>query len=393
MGTGRRRRDQLPQHRRHKASKRGYVSLGGFQHYTGPWPDADRPAPPGTEAEYNRLLMLWIAGGRKGLPARSAEGGRGVTVADVAGRWAESCRREYTKDRGDGKGDRPTSYADKCRRVAARVAAIAGAMPAEEFNADAMKVIRDYWTQTGCSRKTVNQYCQMVRLIFGWAADEARLISDRPWHALAVVRPLRKGRAGAKDRPRVRAASEGVLEAVLAAVKDRMVRDMVRLAALCSMRPGEVRMMRLAEVDRDSETVRSSGVWLYRPTVYKTMHEDEDAGRVVPIGPKAQAILKPYLDRAGRYRHRRGFVFLNRYGNPFDHSYFARKLLEARRRAGIEDRVTPNVARHVGATRLRAAYGLDVAQIVLGHKDSRTTERWYAELPLEKAIQAAKESG
>ena len=66
------------------------------------------------------------------------------------------------------------------------------------------------------------------------------------------------------------------------------VRAMVELQRATGMRPGEVRYMTPAEIDR------SGPVWVYRPRSHKTAYR----GRVrfVWLGPRGQAILAPLLD-------------------------------------------------------------------------------------------------
>src|SRR5262245_6271529 len=63
---------------------------------------------------------------------------------------------------------------------------------------------------------------------------------------------------------------------------------MVELQRLTGMRPGEVRSLRPIDVER------SENVWLYRPSRHKTQWRGKE--RVVAIGPKAQAVLAPFLD-------------------------------------------------------------------------------------------------
>lgn len=57
------------------------------------------------------------------------------------------------------------------------------------------------------------------------------------------------------------------------------------------MRPGEACGLRFAEVDRAGD------VWLYRPAEHKTAYRGK--GRVIPIGPKARALLLAFLLRDG----------------------------------------------------------------------------------------------
>ena len=64
---------------------------------------------------------------------------------------------------------------------------------------------------------------------------------------------------------------------------------MIQLKLATGMRPGEVRLMRMGDIDI------SGDVWEYRPQEHKTEHHGKQ--RVIAIGPKAQAILGKYLDR------------------------------------------------------------------------------------------------
>src|SRR5262249_4474381 len=65
---------------------------------------------------------------------------------------------------------------------------------------------------------------------------------------------------------------------------------MVRLQLLCGMRPGEVCQVRPCDL-----TMRTDGVWAFRPIQHKTAHVGKV--RTVFIGPEGQQILRPYLDR------------------------------------------------------------------------------------------------
>ena len=62
---------------------------------------------------------------------------------------------------------------------------------------------------------------------------------------------------------------------------------MIQLQDLTGMRPGEVMALRTGDLDRSGE------VWVYRPARHKT--QDKGFARAIPIGPKAQAVLAPWL--------------------------------------------------------------------------------------------------
>ncbi len=56
------------------------------------------------------------------------------------------------------------------------------------------------------------------------------------------------------------------------------------------------------------------------------------------------------------------------------------------------DRWTPNGLRHLAATAIRARFGVEAAQAVLGHSDVKTTQI-YAEVDMSTADRVAAEMG
>jgi integrase len=106
---------------------------------------------------------------------------------------------------------------------------------------------------------------------------------------LDTIEGLRAGRSKAKETPRVLPVLRGVVEQTVAVVTPTLA-DMVRLQLETGMRPGEVCAMRGIDIDM------SAPVWLYRPGRHKTEHHGHV--RVVPLGPKAQEIVRRHLKTA-----------------------------------------------------------------------------------------------
>jgi integrase/recombinase XerD len=100
--------------------------------------------------------------------------------------------------------------------------------------------------------------------------------------------------------------------------------------------------------------------------------------RVVPVGSKAVAALKRYLE-AGRPRlvtpRTPANVFLTRRGTPFAPVTLWLRLKKRARWAGIQRNITPHMLRHSFATHL-LEHGADlrVIQELLGHASISTTE-------------------
>lgn len=70
---------------------------------------------------------------------------------------------------------------------------------------------------------------------------------------------------------------------------------------------------------------------------------------------------------------------------------YARAIKRAALRAGVEH-WSPNRLRHTAATEIRAHFGLEQAQAVLGHSAARTTEI-YAEKNLAASAEVARQLG
>jgi integrase len=166
------------------------------------------------------------------------------------------------------------------------------------------------------------------------------------------------------------------------------------------MRPCEVVIMRPCDIER-----REGKTWVYRPDSHKTEHHGIQ--RAVFLGPQAQEIVKPFLDRApaaylfspreavegylrqaGRkIKHARS----RRPGERYKVSSYDRAIANACARTGVPH-WAPNQLRHTRATELRKEYGLDTARAVLGHTSHTVTEV-YAELDNAKAAEVMERLG
>ena len=134
------------------------------------------------------------------------------------------------------------------------------------------------------------------------------------------------------------------------------------------------------------------------------------------LGPRAQEVLRPWLERdagvvllraggdlglelpaapparpsaeAGGGREPR--VLKLRPGLKYTRHSYRVAVQRACKRAGIPA-WSPRQLRHTRATMIRQAYGLEAAKAVLGHADTKITEI-YAERDLELAMQVMRES-
>src|SRR5262245_36675452 len=177
---------------------------------------------------------------------------------------------------------------------------------------------------------------------------------------------------------------------------------MIQLQRRTGMRSGEVCSMRTIDVDATGK------VWAYTPASHKTEHHGRE--RRVHLGPRAQAVLRPWL-RADLTAHlfqpreaeaeRRARMCLLRKskvqpsqavrrkirprkspGESYDAAAYGRSITYAIKAAN-KARATrgespvphwhPHQLRHNAATLLRKEFGLDVARAVLGHSSPAVT--------------------
>ncbi|MBV8990081.1 MAG: site-specific tyrosine recombinase XerD [Solirubrobacterales bacterium] len=132
----------------------------------------------------------------------------------------------------------------------------------------------------------------------------------------------------------------------------------------CGLRASEAIALELSELDLDGAILRARG---------KGSKE-----RIVPIGSKAIAAMKAYLERA-RPRlvglRDEPHVFVNLRGGGLSRQGLYKIVQRHARSAGLEHRMSPHTLRHTFATHLLAG-GCDLRSLqeMLGHADIGTTQ-------------------
>jgi integrase len=454
---------QNPSLRRHPAAKQGVVRLSGHDHYLGAWHTHLKQPPRPVRDEYDRLIALWVAGGRRPLAA-SADG---PTVNELIVAYVEHTQTYYR--RADGT---QTTEVKNVRLALRPLRALFGDTAAADFDGPALEAVRDRMAADGRCRGRVNKDVGRIRRMFKWSAAKGRA-PLATYQLLQTVEGWRAGRSPARETAPVTPVDDLTVELTVPFLTAPL-RAMVRLQGLTGMRPGEVCGMTAESIERTPD------LWYYRPAQHKTAHHGRR--RVVPLGPRARALLAPFLDGAGGHlfspsravaqsrverRSRRKTPVYPSEGNqrkarpkrqPGDRyaaaTYAGRVALAARkaaaarlashrpdlsppvaaasaawaaaeaayRRAAVADRPRllglrrdaerafraaladacgtagwpdswhPNQIRHARGTELRQLYGLEGAQVVLGHARADVTQI-YAERDLALAERIAREVG
>lgn len=375
---------KVPSLRVHKASGRAFVELNHRRIYLGPHGE------PETQERYHATIAEWIANGRR-LPVDPNQ----VTVTEVCLAYWEHAQEYY-------RGSKRTL--DNIRTVIRDVRELYGRQPAMAFGPLALKAVRRKWVDKKLARRTVNSYTGDVKRIFKWAASN-EMIPPSTFHGLQTVDGLRKGRSMAKETGPVLPVPEKHINAVKGHVP-RQVWALIQLQVLTGARPGELLTLKRADIDT------SGTVWLAKVDNHKTSYLDQS--RTLYFGPKAQAVLRDFLVRpndaylfspreaeaerhARAESHRRPNQKPNppkstrTVGNHFTTDSY-RHAIERGCKKARAPKWTPHRLRHNAATFIRREFGLEAAQVILGHSRADITQV-YAERDEAKAIEVIAEVG
>jgi integrase len=385
-----------PSYRLHRARNLAVVTIDGKNHYLGLY------GSPESHEKYARLIAEWRANRRHLLPSTTAgpAADRTLTRNELILAYWRHVEGYYVRD------GRPTSEQDNIRQALRFVRRAYGSTPAVNFGPVALKNVRQGMIDAGRSRKLINKDVNRIRQMFGWAV-ESELLPVQVHQALKRGKGLRRGRSAARETGPVEPVSEAAIRAVLPHLSPQ-VAARVQLQHFCGARPQEVVAIRPCEVTTGGD------VWLYQPRSHKTAHLGR--GKVIVLGPKAQEMLRPWLDsdpesycfvpaetsawNYRRLRRREDSYVLPRGkaeepkrapGRKYTRHSYRVAVQRACRRAGIPA-WSPRQPRHTRATLIRQAYELEAAKAVLGHADTKITEI-YAERDLELAVKIMREIG
>jgi integrase len=409
----------IPTYRKHGASGQAVVNICGKTIYLGPH---------GSKAsirEYDRVIAEWLARGRAPEPTVETS----ISLNVLCARYLQYAIGYYQKN------GRCTKVVPGIKSVIRYLREWYGAEPAAEFGPVALKAIRQRMVDDGLSRRYVNDHVDRIKRMFKWGASE-QLVPHDTYQAISLVAGLRRGKSAAHETAPILPIDDTTVDATLPFLTS-VVTDMIRLQRLTGMRPAEVCSLRPCDLDR------SQDVWVYQPESHKTEHHGRS--RLIFIGPRGQEILQPYLSRdpgaccfcpteadaeRRRRQHARRVVPIGcgnrpgtnrkakpkrKPGNQYTADSYRRAIHRAcdqafphatlggrgdlndgevkeLRRWQSEHRWSPNRLRHSAATDVRKQFGLEAAQIVLGHASANVTQI-YAERDVAKGVEVARAIG
>lgn len=452
MPTKTRFRTKIPSYRRRKGYGQALVTLKDAitcrrrDYWLGEYGSAE------SREQYHRVIAAWEAGARRLPELHSADVGnvqaQGRTLNEVIAeywRWAEPY---YTR-----------SHLGIVKTVLRLMRQYYGHVSANAFGPKSLRLLREEMIRGDTnatprrkpwSRTCINLQVQRIRHVFKWAAAR-ELVPASVHQALCTLEPLRRGRSGARENPKVVPVPEHLLDGVLPYLNDQ-VRAVVELQLLTGARPGELLCLRPTDIEIDE----TQGVWTYRPEAHKNAYREKE--RVIYFGPKAQEIIGRFLANRPTNAHlfspaeaeaaRREAVTAarktplscgnrpgtNRCDDPKkkakDHyttTAYCRSIqyacdkafpppvhlaqqeketakewiarLKAEKKSQELDdwrkghRWHPHQLRHSAATLLRREFGLEAAQLTLGHASAQVTDAVYAERDRSRVMEIMRKIG
>lgn len=363
---------------------------------------------------FNRFYNKWRTDER----IRNPEAPALPTLADDFAKFMKHAHRFYVRADGSATGE-AANFEDAMRETLD----LFGTSPAAEFTVANLKESRKLMAKNGLCVNVINARVRKVRQVFRWFVSDLGL-NAMVWHALQALQPLEAGRpleVGTDEfiTPRVSEPVGPAPEAHVFAVADACpptIAAMIMFQYWTGARPGETCRIRATELDV------SGPVWLFSPSLHKTAHRKKI--RTILVGPRAQLVIAPFMTRtiggfifrpcdawderqaqrvakyapkaAGDYRswasyQARSEEKIGRGGECWNPKAYAKAIMRVCDDLNIP-RWSPNQLRHNAATRIRKAYGLDVAQVVLGHSKADVTQI-YADIDREKAVRAMEAAG
>jgi integrase len=296
-----------------------------------------------------------------------------VTVAPEGGTFRELAR-DYLGWLERVRGAKPSTLRDhrsllaepgvRARRgdheTNGRVMRALGDRPAVAITAEELEALLATVEATGASPRTVNKHRAIVSAVFEHGRRR-RGLAHNP------AAEVDKRKEPQRDSLQVFTVAE--VEAIAGTMGDDQDAELVRIAAYCGLRQGELLALRWRDVGEGAITV-SRAVSAGEMTGTKSHRV-----RFVPLIPKAAHALAR-LKARGDFTGDADLVFPNWRGRPMDGGALTRRFKLARDNAGARSLRFHDLRHTFGS--LLAQDGVDAVSIqaAMGHADLATTQRY-----------------
>lgn len=386
------------------SSGQARVTINGKTHYCGRWGSAE------AYARYAELLREWQDNDGKVVEPVPHAGQVHLKVRDLFRQFLD-----YVDGSGRyRKNGKPTQQRSMFALIGRELGEFAGHLPVTKVTEATLVSWRDQIERNPeLTRRGINRKIQAALQVFKWG--RARGLVPKPvWADISCIEPLKRGEVGERPengRPRRAVSVEEVEQVVVHCC--RQVAAMLRLQALCGMRPGEVIAMRWSDIDKEGIDGDTTGSWLYTvPGGGKTGHHGHVTRYLLP--PAAQRILEQFpalplahifspaeamAERSERRRkerktkvqpsqQRRDREAKCNYAQVWGINEYRRHVERACERADVP-RFTPHEVRHGFVTWAANALSLSAAAAAANHRNLTTTQRYVHVRPTDALSVAA----
>jgi len=344
------RRARIPSYTLHKATGQARVRVNGRDHYLGPFGSVE------SRRMYGELIAKLASGvdidteKLKGDAAKLKAGAKiepgGYTVNELCLAFMRFAQSYYVKN------GRPTEEITCYVSAIKPLVELYGHTLVNEFGPLMLKAVRTKYVGNGWCRKYVNKSVCRVRHLFRWGVEN-ELVEAATLQKLEALSPLLAGRTEAHDYPAREPIPQEQIDAVRAKLSQRN-RDLLDLQLLTAARSGELLKLTTEMIDR------SGAIWTAKLADHKTAHHGKE--RVLYFGPQAQLILSRYL--SANPQQKLFDVRRDTYCKAIGYALEKLKL----------PHWSPHWLRHTAASRFREEFGLESAQVLLGHSKADMTQ-------------------
>jgi integrase len=275
-------KNTVPSYKLHKPSGQARVRIDGRDVYLGRYNSSE------SRQEYARVVAE--LNGSPAAPHTPQVAARSPSLNEVLVAFLRHAEQHYRRPDGT------TTNELKEYRLAMRpLRRLYGHTAAAGFGPIALQAVRAEMVRAGWCRTRVNKQVGRLKRVFKWAAAQ-EVVPVSVVQALACVGGLQRGRTDARETEPVGPVDDDVVNATLPHLWPT-VRAMVRLQQHTGMRPGEVRALRVGDVDRTGATARTaSGVG--------------DRSPVIPATAELSSLGDPSRAKAARGESRRTALLL-----------------------------------------------------------------------------------
>lgn len=336
---------RIPAYTLHKPTGQARVRVNGKDHYLGQY----------GSVESRRLYGELIARLASGVDVSAMKFGAGatieageVTVNELCLAFMRHAATHYVKN------GQETDEIDCFKSAIRPLVELYGHELVNRFGPLALKAVRTKYVGNGWCRGYVNKSVNRVRHIFRWGVEN-ELVEPGTLQKLEAVSPLLAGRTKAPDRPARKPVPQEQIDAVRSVLPQRH-RDLVDLQLLTGARSGELLKLTTEMIDRNG------AIWTAKLADHKTAHHGKE--RILYFGPRAQLILSRYLSTDPTRR-----LF------PVRRDTYSKAIRDALKKLKLPH-WSPHWLRHTAASRFREEFGLDAAQVLLGHSKADMTQHY-----------------